>query len=133
MGVHGIHHFNIRVPLEELKRLRDFYCDVVGLKVGPRPPFRSPGIWLYAGDEAVLHLSETRLDEPIPPLGERRSVLNHIAFACVGLEEITERLDERDINYRLREVPLTGERQLFFIDPAGVGVELIFPWNELPV
>ncbi|HEX5420719.1 MAG TPA: VOC family protein [Gammaproteobacteria bacterium] len=127
MTVHGLHHVNIRVPAEEVLRLRDFYCEVVGLKEGPRPPFRAPGIWLYADDQAVVHLSETRADESMPPLPERRSALNHVALRCTGLEDFVARLESAQIEYRLSEVPLTAERQLFFRDPSGVGVELIFP------
>ena len=34
-------HYNLRAPRKLLDELRDFYCDVVGLRVGERPPFRS--------------------------------------------------------------------------------------------
>lgn len=38
--------------------MKDFLCDVIGLRVGERPPFRFPGYRLYgAGDEAaIVHL-----------------------------------------------------------------------------
>ena len=57
MPVHAVHHFNIRAPQAELIVLRDFYSDVVGLSLGPRPPFRSAGFWLYADGVPILHLT----------------------------------------------------------------------------
>ena len=42
----GLHHFNLRVGATELDALQVFYSGVVGLTVGPRPPFRSSGVWL---------------------------------------------------------------------------------------
>lgn len=57
MSVIGLDHYNLRAPRPLLDTLRDFYIDVVGLRLGARPPFRSHGYWLYAGAQAVLHLS----------------------------------------------------------------------------
>ena len=54
----GFSHYNLRAPRALLDELREFYCDVVGLELGARPPFRSFGYWLYAGGHPVLHLSE---------------------------------------------------------------------------
>ena len=47
----GLNHYNLRANRELLDALRDFYCTVVGLTVGERPPFSSFGYWLYAGDQ----------------------------------------------------------------------------------
>ena len=47
-------HVNIRVIDQEA--MRDFLAAVVGLKVGPRPPFDFHGYWLYLGDVPVIHL-----------------------------------------------------------------------------
>lgn len=54
MAVHGIHHFNIRASKDEVIALWDFYCNVLGFTVGPRPPFRSSGFWLYADGDAYF-------------------------------------------------------------------------------
>jgi hypothetical protein len=40
-------------------------------------------------------------------------------------------LTELKIPYRQDDVPLTGQRQLFFKDPAGNGVELNFAQSDL--
>ena len=59
----GLNHINLRAPAELLAVLRDFYRDVLGLTVGPRPGFDSDGYWLYAGGHAIVHLSTQRAGE----------------------------------------------------------------------
>jgi extradiol dioxygenase family protein len=124
----GFSHYNLRAPRELLDTLRTFYCEVVGLTAASRPPFTSFGYWLYAGEHDVLHLSEAAA-------GEVRSVnvattFDHVAFACAGLSEFRQRLDRAGIDYRAARVPLTGQQQLFFKDPAGNGVELNFASDD---
>jgi catechol-2,3-dioxygenase len=126
MSVHAIHHFNIRAPLEELLVLRDFYCDVIGLTLGPRPPFRSTGFWLYADGMAVLHLTATSETESLPPLRDRKSAADHIAFRSSNLQATLKKLREHGVAYALDTVPSLNEMQVFFKDPSGVGVELNF-------
>ena len=126
MPVHAIHHFNIRAAQRELVGLRDFYCRVVGLEPGPRPPFRSAGFWLYADGEPVLHLTEAPETEFLPPVGERRSAADHIAFRASDLQATLTRLRESGIPWTIDTVPNLHEIQVFFQDPSGVGVELNF-------
>lgn len=124
MKVTGINHYNLRAQRETLEALRAFYCDVVGLSVGARPAFRSFGYWLYAGAQAVLHLSEARADEERPVAVS--STFDHVSFSCTDVAGYEARLRAADIAYRTATVPGTGQRQLFFHDPAGNGVELTF-------
>jgi catechol-2,3-dioxygenase len=124
MKVLSFSHYNLRAPRELLEALRDFYTEVVGLKVGKRPPFMSFGYWLYAGDQAVLHLSEARGAETRSI--EATTTFDHAAFNCSGRREFESRLARRGINYEIAQVPQTGQVQLFFDDPAGNGVELTF-------
>ena len=120
----GFSHYNLQAPRELLDRLRSFYCEVVGLKVGPRPPLARFGYWLYAGNHDVLHLAEAGTNET-------RSVgvigtFDHAAFTCEDRVEFEQRLIEHGIKFELARVPQTGQVQLFFKDPAGNGVELNF-------
>jgi glyoxylase I family protein len=126
----GLHHVNLRVPADEIAALTVFYSEVVGLRVGPRPPFGSPGVWLYAGERAVVHLSQCRPGEELPPVEQRRSSFSHVALDCTGLAAMARRLQAKGMDFRVTEVPLTKERQIFFSDPSGTGVELIFPLQE---
>lgn len=117
-------HYNLRAPRPLLEALRAFYCEVVGLSVGPRPPFRSFGYWLYVGDQAVLHLSESAPREDRS--AEVNTTFDHAAFSCSGLAGYERKLTQCGIKYRVARVPETGQVQLFFNDPAGNGVELNF-------
>jgi catechol 2,3-dioxygenase-like lactoylglutathione lyase family enzyme len=128
----GFSHYNLCAARPVLDELRDFYRDVVGLAVGPRPAFKSFGYWLYAGDEAVLHLSESSPDETPPGNGRRgaTNTFDHAAFSCSGRAAFERHLAERGIAFRQAEVPLTGQVQLFFSDPAGNGVELNFASSD---
>jgi catechol 2,3-dioxygenase-like lactoylglutathione lyase family enzyme len=116
MPVQAFDHYNLRAPRALLDELCAFYRDVVGLTVGDRPPLRRFGYWLYAGPRAVLHLGEADATDA--------------SFACTNREEFERRLAELDIAYRTARVPLTGQVQLFFRDPAGNGVELCFATEE---
>lgn len=124
MAVLGFAHMNLRAPRALLDELRDFYVDVVGLAPGPRPPFRNFGYWLYAGGRDVLHLSEASAGE-VRTRG-RSHTYDHLALACDDLASTEARLRSLGISYRRAEVPMTGQSQLFFDDPAGNGVELNF-------
>jgi catechol-2,3-dioxygenase len=124
MQVTGFSHYNLRAPKALLDQLCQFYVHVVGLRIGARPPFEVNGYWLYAADRAVLHLTEARASEQTP--AHVASTFAHAAFDCRDLAAAEMRLQRLGIVYRKTCVPGTGEPQLFFQDPAGNGVELIF-------
>ena len=118
----GLAHVNIRAPEALIEAVRAFYRDVIGLRDGPRPPLRSRGYWLYAGERDVLHLT-------IDPRIERASGggrLDHVAFAASDLDATIARLEAAGIAYERGDVPPLGQVQLFLTDPAGIGVELNF-------
>ena len=117
-------HYNLSSSREGLERLRLFYTETVGLTVGYRPSFEKFGYWLYAGDRAVLHLSESPQDIPTP---SRQTAFNHAAFNCSGLQEFQQRLSEQGIDYTTARNPDLKRVQVFISDPAGNGVELSFP------
>lgn len=124
MSIRGLAHINLRAPAPLIERLRTFYVEVIGLRVGPRPPFRSQGYWLYGGDLDLMHLTidpSMTGDEP-----GRTGWLDHFAFAAHDLDATLARLDAAGVAYQIDRVPSSGEIQLFLHDPAGVGVELNF-------
>ncbi|MCM8612339.1 VOC family protein [Accumulibacter sp.] len=120
----GLNHYNLRAPRPLMEQLRRFYCEVVGLLPGERPPFASFGYWLYAGDQPVLHLSETRAGDPPVPAGA--STFDHAAFTCRGRAEFERKLEQAGIAFTKARVPGSAQVQLFIQDPAGNGVELNF-------
>ena len=124
MPVIGLAHYNLRLERGLMDAVRDFYVDVVGLTVGPRPAFISIGYWLYAGGHDILHLSEQR------PTDKRRIgsdlSFDHVALHSTGWPEMQARLVARGVHFTEDHVPGTRRRQVFFRDPAGNGIELIF-------
>ena len=136
MAITGLQHFNLRIPESELNEVQAFYVEVLGLRPGPRPSFRSRGAWLYAGDRPLVHLTQMNSGEVAPPgahstlpasVAERHSALDHIALACDDLAAMRDRLERHHVPYQVTEVPAAGEVQLFLRDPCGTGIELIFP------
>ena len=120
----GLNHYNLRGPRALLEQLKDFYCEVLGLRVGDRPAFRTFGYWLYAGGHDVLHLSEAAA-------GETRAThvattLDHVAFTCTEPLEMERILVAKRIEFGERFIEQTSTKQIFFRDPAGNGVELNF-------
>jgi catechol-2,3-dioxygenase len=128
MPVSGLNHYNLRGSRALLDELRDFYVAAVGLKVGERPPLNNFGYWLYAGNDAVLHLSEAAAGE----IHERHAqgTFNHAAFSCTDLQSAETNLQNQSIEYRRALVPRMNQIQLFFNDPAGNGVEMNFDGAE---
>lgn len=124
MSVSGLNHYNLRAPRELLDRLKAFYCDVVGLQEGPRPPFRSDGHWLYAGDRDVLHLTVAAADESRAT--GVATTFDHVAFTCADFAVTLARLEALGIEFEADEVASLTQKQLFLSDPAGNGIELNF-------
>ncbi|NQW34840.1 MAG: VOC family protein [Methylophilales bacterium] len=122
--IDGINHYNLRSDIDTMESLKKFYIDVVGLTHGFRPPFESQGYWLYAGEKDVLHLSSTK--EGDHKVHHVNSTFDHMAFSATDLDSFVKKLELHQIKYYFREVPEIGTRQIFFKDPVGNGVELIF-------
>ena len=124
MRIHAMNHFTVLT--EDLDATRTFYIGLLGLTEGPRPRFDFPGAWLYAGDQAVLHIIAGR-PVPDPPAG----VIDHIAFSASDLGGLVARLQEHRIDYVLRRQAGYGPWQLFCHDPNGAKVELDFSVDEV--
>ena len=123
MPIEGMNHFTVLTA--DLAATRDFYIGVLGLREGPRPDLGFPGTWLYANDNAVLHVVAGRA-LPADP----RGVLDHMAFSAADLPDMTAKLKARDIKYDLRRQNESGVWQLFCFDPNGARVELDFAATE---
>ena len=132
MPIAELSHCAIRTS--DLDASRRFYCEVLGLTVGPRPPFGFPGLWLYNGEHdryhnAVVHL--IGVDGSDRPARTDTGALDHVAFMAHGLADMRARLESLGISYRQREVPALGLQQLFLVDPSGVRIELNYAADEV--
>ena len=113
-------HFNITGPMELLEAAKTFYTEVLGLTVGPRPQVPVRGYWLYAGDQAILHLAE---GEAVAAQG---GYLDHLAYACDDLAGLQARLAQCNVPHTVNCFEAVKFTQIFLHDPAGIGVELNF-------
>jgi catechol 2,3-dioxygenase-like lactoylglutathione lyase family enzyme len=118
MTVSGLAHVNIATP--HLDETRAFYVDVMGLAEGQRPPFKSRGYWLFAGDRPIVHLVEDLALSPALPVAG----INHIAFQTDDVEAFAGRLKAHGIAFEASVVPGTKDSQLIFTDPTGVRLEV---------
>jgi catechol 2,3-dioxygenase-like lactoylglutathione lyase family enzyme len=126
----GLHHFTIRCSRTELEGLRDFYCDVLGMKEGPRPNFGFSGHWLYVGDVALLHLAAIVPDEPSTTAETFRSGFDHVSLAGVQLDSARKLLVDRGIPFEELPVPGWPLWQIFLRDPVGSKIELTFDLGQ---
>lgn len=128
MRITHIDHYNIRLKQSDLKAVRDFYVNVIGLTEGARPKFQFPGYWLYGGSEAaILHLAATLPEtadsiSPTKPTGQ----FDHISLKASDQVSARARLKAAGIPYEERPVPGWRMNQIFLTDPAGLKIELTF-------
>ena len=107
------------------ERTTRFYTEVVGLSVGFRPELSFPGVWLYAGNEPLVHIIFGK------PIATRETgAVDHLAFKATGdVDAALAKLKANSVEYSMRKLQRTGVTQVFFRDPDGVGVELNFAPN----
>ena len=121
MALQNLNHF--LVLADDLAATRDFYVEVLGLRVGDRPPFPFPGFWLYLGDRPVVHLAAGGGEQS--PSGS--GPIDHIAFEATGHDAMVASLKQRGLAFSQRQVPDSPLRQIFLHDPNGVKIELNYP------
>lgn len=122
-----IDHINISAPAELLLKVRDFYCEVLGLTEGFRPEFKRNGYWLYADGKPIIHLVESLEHHR----NEKQGFFDHFALKTTGAKKVIEKLDETGGGYKTSHLPEIGLTQIFCKDPAGTGVEINFQDESL--
>src|SRR5262245_59893162 len=119
MPIDQLQHINTRSA--DVEATKEFYVRILGLRVGPRPPFQSKGYWLYLGAHPIVHLVQRPPgDEPKSGSGN----LDHIAFRGVNVDETRAALRASGIVFHEQIVPASGAVQIFVHDPDGIKVEL---------
>jgi catechol 2,3-dioxygenase-like lactoylglutathione lyase family enzyme len=126
-----LQHYTIEPS--NLARTKKFYCEVLGLENGDRPPLGFPGFWLYSGGTPTVHLLGKRKPrDGIVVRGTKKKFthtgrFDHIAFAATDIARVRRKLKRKKVKFREQVIPRTGGQQIFLYDPDGVGVELNFP------
>ena len=119
----SINHIQLVAEKDLLIQLRDFYCDVVGLREGFRPAFERFGFWLYIGDKDVIHLITPKEGDKRSP---QKSSFDHIAFKTNDYPGVLKKLKTLHVSFEEKPVPGMTAHQIFLKDPAGNRVELNF-------
>ena len=119
----SINHIQLVAEKDLVIQLRDFYCNVVGLQEGFRPPFERFGFWLYIGDKDVVHLITPKEDDGRSP---QKSSYDHVAFKAGDYQGILKKLKALNIPFEEKLIPGMTAHQIFLRDPAGNRVELNF-------
>ncbi|KAL6557605.1 hypothetical protein OROMI_017955 [Orobanche minor] len=111
-----------------VKESVEFYTEVLGFVLIERPgSFDFDGAWLFNYGVGI-HLVRCEDKEKLPRDKDRLDPMdNHISFQCENMEEMEQKLKERNIKYLKRTVG--GEEgapidQLFFKDPDGFMIEI---------
>lgn len=124
MQLGQLDHVNIRTA--NLDAMTQWYCDILSMENGARPPFPFPGAWLYAGEQAAVHLIGVEAAAP----GTSDLQLEHFAFTATGLAEFVELLDRSDVPYEPIRVPGLGILQINLHDVDGNHIHIDFSPEE---
>ncbi|NNC36501.1 MAG: glyoxalase [Acidimicrobiales bacterium] len=124
MQIKKLDHVNIRT--NQLGAMVEWYCDILGLRKGKRPDFSFGGAWLYAGDQAVVHLIEV---EDAGAGSETDLKLEHFAFFAHGLSDFIAKLDRLDAPYRRSDLPDGSRVQVNIWDVDGNHIHVDFESN----
>ena len=129
MKLEGLLHLNIRCTKADLPKIEKFYSEVAGFRTGYRPDFKNEGLWLYMGDEPLIHVG-ARVKEGFLSEHHNGSV-DHIAFRMKGATEFREHVRKLGVTFEEQNVPEAGY-QIFLRDPIGTVLEFNFPNEEAP-
>jgi catechol 2,3-dioxygenase-like lactoylglutathione lyase family enzyme len=124
------HMQHYMVLSKDLEKTRQFYCEVLGLRTGPRPPFDFEGLWIYVGEVAVVHVATQTSYEATGRLADAGTSrhgsgsVDHIAFAADDYDALVASFERHGVKYRATQVPGSDLRQLFVLDPDGSQIEI---------
>jgi len=124
MKFEGFLHLNIRCSQQDLPAIERFYGDVLGLKKGYRPEFMFGGMWLYDGDDPIIHVG-ARFPQGSFVKDKHNGTVDHIAFKASGAVEFRKRLKQLGIQFEEQNIRNAGY-QVFLYDPVGTKLEFNF-------
>ncbi len=117
---------HVTVRSANFERTEHFYCDLLGLRAGPRPPISVPGRWFYLGNEAVVHVLPPSDNASLPSV----NTIDHFAFNATNMPLYEQKLKAANYPYEARRLADTNNTQLFLVDPDGAKVELCFACDD---
>jgi len=126
MQIDRLDHVNLRTS--QLKNMIEWYGEILGLRPGARPDFEFPGAWLYAGQNAVIHLVGV---EGATGVGSEADLkMEHFAFTAIGAGPFEERLKATTTPYRRSVLEATRTVAFNVWDPDGNHIHVDFSEDE---
>ena len=132
MPLTELNHYFVRA--NDLEQTKNFYCDVLGFQVMPRPSFPFPGYWLGVNGKIQVHMGPDGIDNadryylgtPKNAATDHAGVVDHIAFVASEPGEFIRRLRSHKVDFQPRSLPEFDLYQIFIKDPNGLTIELNF-------
>ena len=133
MPLTKLDHFLVQT--EDIDRTADWYEKVLGMHRGHTPDFKFPVVWMYIGEQDVVHITQggkNVSENRKAYLGQQSTetygsgAVDHVAFRASGLRETIAHLTACDVDFKQRQVDDQGLYQLFVLDPNGIKIELNF-------
>lgn len=122
MQIGTLDHVNVRT--NQLDAMIEWYSNTLGLVRGDRPNFPFPGAWMYAGDQAVVHLVAVEGD---PGTGSESDLkLEHFALSASGRSSFEQRLSAAGEKFNVVDLPDVGITQYNVWDPDGNHIHIDF-------
>ncbi len=112
---------HVLVRANNLEAMNRFLVDAIGLELGERPPFPFAGSWLYSDGKPVVHVIHDN------SAGNADGAVDHVALEGADYDTLLAAITKHEIEYAERNVPQSGEHQVFIFGPNGLKVEMLFP------
>lgn len=117
---------------KDLDASRQFYCDILGLQVMPRPAVQLPGYWFGTNGKVQVHMGQAGWSNDaeegngsMTPTTEAGSInVDHIAFVATNPESFFKHLQTTEVDFRARYIDFMNVVQIDLRDPEGILVEL---------
>ncbi len=126
MQLGKLDHVNVRT--DNLEAMVKWYTEILGMRAGDRPNFPFPGAWMYAGDQAAVHLIGVGTDPGAGSEGDLK--LEHFAFSATGMKDFEARLVAAGEKFERRDVPGGIITQYNIWDPDGNHIHVDFATSE---
>jgi len=119
MPLTELNHYFVRA--NDLEATKNFYCDVLGFDVMPRPTFPFPGYWLGVNGKIQVHMGPDGIDNaelyylgtPKNAVTDHAGVVDHIAFLASEPGQFIRRFRQRGLEFQPRSLPEFDLYQIF--------------------
>lgn len=110
---------HVNISARDPRAVIAFLEAVLGAKEGERPPFSTPGHWVYLDGQPLFHISYLHEGEQAKMPGH----FDHVAVGVYDHDAILERIEASGVPFKVAGIP-GGVGQFFVEGPDGLKLEL---------